>query len=256
MSTTTMIVLAAAVAGGTFLCRGERFFPLPLAESRGWLKRPFFRLRRRWQQRQRPVAEALRAWARDAALHEREALYTQLPAEATQFIAWLNRLDEADLLSFSQQVTDFCAEIGLPLTWLVDGTLADDPDLQITAENALTLYSLACWQAKEAEAHIAAFTTFRAWQINPMSSHNLPLSGRLFDRLVHHHLAQAPPPSLILQGEKERQAYVAKAIQTAASTDRTTFNEVLVAVLVEQKTAVSASPKRKRRTKPVFALAD
>jgi hypothetical protein len=111
-------------------------------------------------------------------------------------------------------------------------------------EEAVGLYCLAAWKGRD----VRPFVAYRAWQSAPGKKENQAFAQRLYSKLVGAGLATATP-DLLLASEKERQAYVAEAIEAADAQDPKAFVGLLrdvagVAAVEAEEEAPAKSTKK------------
>jgi hypothetical protein len=119
-----------------------------------------------------------------------------------------------------QELSAFCKGRGFELAWLVDPEVAGE--LKRAVEETVGLYCLAAWKGRD----VQPFVAYRAWQSDPGKRENQAFAQRLYSRLVAAGLATARP-DLVWAPEQERQAYVAKAMESAAAQDPRSFASLL-----------------------------
>lgn len=101
-------------------------------------------------ERSRALAQSFRAWA--------DVHFDDPPLHA-----WIAALSDEGLLALSLEVSRFCSSLGFELAWLVEGELADEPELEARARAIVVLYCQACYHALEAHDGFARFARRRRW---------------------------------------------------------------------------------------------
>lgn len=202
------------------------------AKSRGRLGKVRLPFRRR-----KDLATQFKEWVDEAALDKRTAVYKGLPKDATGFTDWLQALSDQDLAGFVQELSAFCKGLDFELAWLVDPERGGE--LKQAVEEAVGMYCLAAWKGRE----VRPFVTYRAWQSAPEKEENQAFAQQLYSKLVETQLATWTP-DLLLASEKERQAYVAEAIEAAEAQDPKAFigllREVALSPCLRTRAAASA----------------
>ena len=168
-------------------------------------------------------------------LNEKE----RTPAPSAKFKQWLGALSVDELKVFEKSLADFCAARGFNLEWLLSEDINQDQEMQTALEAAAFNYSQAYWKAAAAQDSIEAFSVFQTWKTNPQKGSNKQFGQQLFNLLLQKGLATAPP-ELFLAEEKERDAYVNKAILEVASVSPVAFNTAVKEVI-----AAPVDPKAK-----------
>jgi hypothetical protein len=223
---------------------GERLGPV-LSGVEGKVRLPF--------RRGKDLATQFKEWVGQAELAKRTAVYKALPADAAGFTAWLQGLADEDLGGFVKELAAFCKGLGFELAWLVDPKV--EGAMKQAVEEAVGLYCLAAWKGRD----VRPFVAYRAWQSAPGKKENQAFAQRLYSKLVGAGLATSTP-DLLLAPEKERQAYVAEAIEAAAAQDPKAFVGLLrdvagVAAVVEAKEEAPAKGTKKHGAPPAKEVA-
>jgi hypothetical protein len=182
--------------------------------------------------RRRPeLAGQFKEWLSQAELDHRTTLYKTLPADAAEFTAWLQGLDDKDLGDFAQGLAEFCHGQGFDLTWLVDTQVPGD--MKRTFEDAIGLYCLAAWKSHG----LSPYATYRAWQSDPGNEKHRGFAQRLYSRLIAEGLATTRS-DLLYAPEKERYAFVVQSMQAVATQDPKSF-----AILLRDAATVEPEPE-------------
>ena len=161
------------------------------------------------------------------------------PAPSAKFKQWLGALSVDEMKSFEKTLADFCASRAFDLDWLLSDDINQDDEMQAALEAAVFNFSQAYWKAAAAQDSIEAFSVFQTWKTNPQKGSNKQFGQQLFNLLLQKGLATAPP-ELFLAEEKERDAYVNKAILEVASVSPVAFNTAVKEVI-----AAPVDPKAK-----------
>lgn len=161
--------------------------------------------------------------------------------EDDQLRTWLTRLSPEAISALTEQLADFCVNLGFELPWLLDGSLDRDPEIKQGAVAVVSSYCQACWNAAQSYANYELFKLLLEIEHEPFMRKHHDLGRRLFAELVKREMADAAPPELFMASEKERQTHMTKAIQQAAESNREMFKAVLKDVLVAQATVASAA---------------
>jgi hypothetical protein len=159
------------------------------------------------------------------------------PAPSAKFKHWLSALSVDEMKSFEKALADFCTSRAFDLGWLMRDDINQDDEMQAALEAAVFNFSQAYWKAAAAQDSIEAFSVYQSWKANPKKGPNKQFGQQLFNLLLQKGLATAPP-ELFLAEEKERDAYVNKAIMEVASVSPAAFNTAVkevVATPVETK---------------------
>ena len=126
----------------------------------------------------RGFASDLRGWVRKGvnrvtgadrrALAERFATWVgqgQDPApDRAELCQWIDELDPQGREALTEQLCDFCEAFEINLAWLVDGELAEWPELEGNLEKMALRYCLACKAAVDSDADLQKFRHRRVWK--------------------------------------------------------------------------------------------
>lgn len=195
------------------------------AKSKSWLgqwRLPF-------QKGPSPAAAQFKQWLAQSDLAKRSSLYKQLPVDAAEFAAWVEGLTDEQLHKFVADLSAVCQLHHFELAWLVDPKTPDN--LKHAVEDAVVLHALAAWKARDIQPLLA----YKAWQAAPHKAENRAFAQKLYGKLAEAGLV-TPPAELVLATEKERQAHVVTAIETAASEKEATFLALVQEVVSELET--------------------
>lgn len=197
--------------------------------AQGWLGS----LRRR-SPNDRVSTQGFRDWATEHLPSAHAAVYPGRPEETAGLKAWLAGLSAEQAGAFARATSDFCQGLGFELAWLWDEKI-DGPQKEAQAESVLH-YSLATWKAHETCTQAA----YAAWQAAPHKKENRAFAQKLYVKLVDAGLADAPA-DLLLAPEKERQAHMTSAIQSAAAEN----NAAVMALAREASVELAEAGTRK-----------
>lgn len=176
------------------------------------------------------LSARFRAWAADTFAQD-EALS-----------GWLLALSPGAHKAFTQQVAEFCDEMGFALAALVDGQLAEIP---ATAQQATTIvlqYCRANQQAALAQDDFDAAKRFLAYLRAPTQKASLEFGQKLYSRLVEEKMIPPPSFDMMMATEETRRANSLAAIHHAAAQNPTAFNTILKAVTLDGLAQPSGIP--------------
>jgi hypothetical protein len=105
----------------------------------------------------RALAERFAAWAD-------QETNTGVGPEGAELRAWINGLDEQGREALTEQLSDFCEAFEIELAWLVDGELADWPQIEPHLRLMVSRYCLACKAGVDADDGLQQFRRRRVWQ--------------------------------------------------------------------------------------------
>ena len=176
------------------------------------------------------LSQRFRVWTRETFAHE-EALNQ-----------WLSALSPDAHKAFTQQVAEFCDEMGFALTDLIDGELAEIPATAQQAQTIVLQYCRANQQAALAQDDFDAAKQFLAYLRAPTHKANLHFGQRLYGKLIEEKLVPPPSFDMMLASEEKRRANSLAAIHHAASQQPAAFNAVLKAVALDGIEPVGDSP--------------
>lgn len=161
----------------------------------------------------------------DLAHRFREWAITTLQQEPAT-TAWLAALSPKANLAFTQQVAEFCEEMGFDLAALVDGQLAQVPQAAQQATQIVRFYCNANYTAALSQTDFDATKRFLGYLRAPLQKSNQAFGQRLYTKLVEKQLvadnAGATPTA---------DAQVVEAICQAASHNAAAFSAVLNEVI-------------------------
>lgn len=198
-------------------------------------------------QKDRELPGHFRQWVAHAALAKRTALYKGLPADAAAFTDWVDTLTDRELAQFVGELAAACRTMGFEPDWLADSKIGGA--LRQAAEEAVGLYGLAAWKARDT----LPLATYKAWQAAPHKKENRAFAQRLYVKLVDAGLASVPA-GLLLATERERRSHVAQAIETAAAQHSAAMTALLKETVDElaaaraEKASQADAPPRGRPT--------
>lgn len=164
---------------------------------------------------------------------------------------WLTHLSPEAASALTEQLADFCVNLGFELPWLLDSSLDRDPEIKRGATAVVTSYCQACWNAAQSYVNYELFKLLQEIEQEPFVRKHQDLGRRLFAELVKREMADAVPPELFMASEKERQAHMTHAIQQAAGSNRDMFKAVLKDVLAAQAAAARVQQPPARPAEPV-----
>ena len=154
---------------------------------------------------------------------------------------WFDSLSQDGVTALTGQLSSFCSDLNLELSWLIEGQLDGDPDLKQAAENIVVGYCAACRKAYQVQDDLSALVTFEAYKRAPTSRKHREFVQQLYAKLAEDELISVPPVSeVFLAPQKQRLKQAAAAIQEATEKDRPAFNAVLKAVVAESSGASEA----------------
>lgn len=199
--------------------------------SESWVKRAT-----RWLPGQnKDLAQKFKAWVAATNVNDYKTLYQNWPSDAAACKAWVAGLSDKDLQAYVGQVDAFCNARGIDLEALVG--VKTDPETRRALEEMVILHSLTLWQARDVHALLA----YEAWKDNPRAAQHRAFAQKLFAKAVAAGLATAPS-DLMLAPDKERQEYVAKALDKVATENHAAFLQLVKAALFEPTPAATAQP--------------
>lgn len=77
---------------------------------------------------------------------------------------WIDELDQQGREALTEQLSDFCDAFEIALAWLVDGELAEWPELEATLSKMVFRYCLACKAAVDSDDELRKFRHRRVWK--------------------------------------------------------------------------------------------
>ncbi len=77
---------------------------------------------------------------------------------------WIEELDQQGREALTEQLCDFCEAFEIKLAWLVDGELAQWPELEASLEKMTLHYCLACKAAVDSDLELQKFRHRRVWK--------------------------------------------------------------------------------------------
>lgn len=156
------------------------------------------------------LAQRFRQWTATA-LHEEQATS-----------AWLAALSTEAHTAFTQQITEFCEEMGFDLAALVDGQLDSFPTTAQQATQIIRYYCRANYEAAAAQDDFEATRRFLAYLRAPLAKEHQAFGARLYASLQEKQVATEP------------------AETTTGTTTPTQMLETICATAVRNPTAFNA----------------
>ena len=163
-----------------------------------------------------------------------------LPAD-DPLLVWLNLLPAEPIQAFTEQVAEFCNEMGFTLPTLVDGQLGHAPSAEQRATQIVLHYGYANYHAALAVTEFSASQRVLAYLRSPSSKANRDFGQKLYMKLVDKDVVPLPPFEILLTSEEKRDAQALEAIRGAAAQNPAAFNAALTEMLVES--AASEPPQ-------------
>lgn len=128
------------------------------SDLRGWVRNGVNRVT---GADRRALAERFTAWINK----DTESDATAGPdPDMAELRSWINELDQQGHEALTEQLCDFCEAFEIELAWLVDGELAQWPELEATLGEMALRYCLACKAAVDADAQLQKFRHRRVWK--------------------------------------------------------------------------------------------
>lgn len=171
--------------------------------------------------RQPDLAQRFREWA------------TAALAQDENTSSWLKALSAEANIAFTQQVAEFCTEMGFELSALLDGQLNQLPTTEQKAREIVLHYCRANRQAAVAQHDFDAFKRYLAYLRAPSQKANQLFGQSLYVKLVQQEVAPPPPFDIMLASEADRRAHIVTAIRQAAAQQPAAFHAALQEVITE-----------------------
>jgi hypothetical protein len=102
------------------------------------------------------------AWITGAHLIDRPELYVGLPESVQKLTDWAARVSEEELEPLIGATERFLTDIHINLTWLLDGSLDQLPELKEPMEEAVALFALAYLRASRLADPMCRFVGSRS----------------------------------------------------------------------------------------------
>ncbi|MCE7984882.1 MAG: hypothetical protein DYG89_27225 [Caldilinea sp. CFX5] len=167
------------------------------------------------------LAEGFRTWATTALVEDEKV------------VRWLNALSPAANVAFTQQVAEFCREMGFELTALLNGELTQLPTAEQKARAIVLLYCRTNREAAFAQDEFDASKRLLAYLRAPTRKNNQRFGQNLYRKLAEHGLAQTPPIDVTKATDAEVHAQLLATIRQVAAQQPDTFTTVLAKVMAE-----------------------
>lgn len=171
--------------------------------------------------RQTNLAQRFRTWA------------TTALTEDEKVMRWLTALSPAANVAFTQQVSEFCHEMGFDLTSLLDGELKQLPTAEQKAREIVLLYCRTNCQAAFAQDEFDASKRLLAYLRAPTQRNNQIFGQNLYRKLAEQGLASTTPFVVTQPTEAELQTQMLATIRQVAAQQPDTFTAVLGKVMAE-----------------------
>ncbi|MEZ4726478.1 MAG: hypothetical protein R3E79_05030 [Caldilineaceae bacterium] len=145
--------------------------------------------------RQKIGIPALRNSAKQAAeLSQRFRQWTATALQEEETTStWLAALSIEAHTAFTQQIAEFCEEMGFDLATLVDGQLNSFPNAAQQATQIVRYYCRANYEAAIAQDNFEATRRFLAYLQAPLAKENQAFGARLYARLQEKQVATEAP---------------------------------------------------------------
>lgn len=171
--------------------------------------------------KQAELADRFRAWA-VLALTEDEKV-----------VRWLTGLSPAANVAFTQQLAEFCGEMGFDLTALLAGELQQLPTAAEKAREIVRLYCRTNHQAAFAQNEFDASKRLLAYLRAPTQRSNQIFGESLYDKLVAQGLAPAPPFNITQATVDALHTHRLATIRQVAAQQPDAFTTVLGKMMAE-----------------------
>jgi len=149
---------------------------------------------------------------------------------------WLGSLSDEQLEAYTSYLADFCQDMGFELEWLFDANIAREPELAKALEKIVLQYSQASYQAVSTQQEIMAFKALSDYLQNPVSRQNLPLSQKVFGKLIEQGLTPINISDHLSLSNRERKEQITQTIQTIAQEYPESFKSLLAQTMSEPET--------------------
>lgn len=163
-----------------------------------------------WFRRPASLGSQLKRWAEDETMPAAARFSPSQQTSLTEFRAWLASIPDAEADELAVELAGFCRKQGVDIRWLLEDQ--GRGDMQTALSGLVLFYGLAVRERVKALPAAA----LRGWESDRFSRHNRRFGAQLFLRLVEANLAAAPA-NLLFAPEKDRQAYLAGAVKSAAA---------------------------------------
>ncbi|MEM7130905.1 MAG: hypothetical protein AAF702_31580 [Chloroflexota bacterium] len=219
-----------------------------------------YELRRRWTLHQSEVAGEIGAQTESASFADditnklREniqsvaALFTPDPDLSSDFHAWANEsltddkeiqawlatLTPEQMSAFVSHLRKFCKDMGFDVAQLIQGDMAQYPDLVNGLTRIVSQYSRISYEAVGLNDDVEIFRAYHQYLQNPTSRENRIFGQTLFSQLVDDGLASTDLSEHLTSSGQLRQQRVAETIRTVASNHPAHFSQALKRVLENQ----------------------
>ena len=129
------------------------------ADLRGWVRNGMNRVT---GADRRSLAERFTAWVEHGV--GSSSASTPDDPEKAELRLWVDELDQQGREALAEQLGDFCEAFEIELAWLVDGELAQWPELEAALGKMAVRYCLACKAAVDSDADLQKFRHRRVWK--------------------------------------------------------------------------------------------
>lgn len=163
-------------------------------------------------------AEQLLAWA------EKEP-------GATMLSAWLKHIPEEALVVLLGEVSAFCTELDIEISWLLENQLEEEPKLKALVSEIVLNYLSACHKAALSWDDTRAFRVLRELESHLVS--DKPFARQLYLMLAQNELVEPDSTNLFLGQEKELDRYMKQEILQAREKNKQAFKRVVKELIME-----------------------
>lgn len=144
---------------------------------------------------------------------------------AASLAAWLKHLPEEALVVLISEVSAFCSELDIEMSWLLENQLDEEPKLKAVVSEIVFNYLSACRKAALSWDDTRTFRVLR--ELEGHLASDKPFAGQLYLMLVENKLVKPASSNLFLGQQEELDRYMKQEILQARETNKEAFKRVV-----------------------------
>lgn len=145
--------------------------------------------------------------------------------------AWLKHLPEEALVVLIGEVSAFCSELDIEMSWLLHNQLDEEPKLKALVSEIVLNYLSSCHKAALSWGDTRTFRVLR--ELESHLARDKPFTRQLYLMLVQNKLVQPVSTNLFLGQQEELDRYMQQEILQARETNKPAFKRVLKELIME-----------------------
>ncbi len=174
-----------------------------------------------------PIKEARSRMNSKEEDHSAEQLLAWAEEEpgAAMLSAWLKHIPEEALVVLLGEVSAFCTELDIEISWLLENQLEEEPKLKALVSEIVLNYLSSCHKAALSWGDTRTFRVLRELE-NHLAT-DKPFARQLYLMLAQNKLVEPDSTNLFLGQEEELDRYMKQEILQAREKNRQGFKRVV-----------------------------